>query len=514
MEKANDSRIKRTSQNMLFSIILYVLRSLLSFVSRTIFIYYLSTEYLGLNSLFSNILTLLSLAELGFGNAIIFSMYKPIAENDDEKVRQLLALYKKFYRVVGIVILIIGLAITPFLNFLIKDVPDVFVNLYIVYLIFLTNTVFSYFLSYRRALLITNQRQDIESKISIISVVLLHVFQIVALILFQNYYIYIILITLFTVVENVIVYFVTNKIYPEYIKKPQHNLDKAEQKVITKNVFALFFHKLEYVLVCSTDNIIISAFLGINILGVYSNYAMIISYITILVGFFTSAVRGSMGNYISLKEPHETENLFNKLNFSFMWFVGWCSICLICLFQPFINVWLNEQYLLSIDIVLLLVFSFYFTRSRDLLGITKECAGIFWQDRFKAIFTAIINIVASIVLCHFIGLSGVVLGTILSIVLVPLWLEPYYVHKIYFKSSVKNYFKKYLLYFLTAIVLGLITYILCAIIPVSGVLGLIIKLAICVIVPNALFALLYHRTENFKYLINVAKNLLKKKKAS
>ena len=170
MEEKNESRIAHTSKNMLFSIILYVVRVLLGFVSRTVFIYYLYKEYLGLNSLFSNILTLLSLAEMGFGNAIIFSMYKPIAEKDDEKVKQLLSLYKKFYVIVAAIIAVVGGALTPFITHLVNDAPNVAVNIYIVYLIFLANTVCSYFLSYRRALLITNQRQDIESKISIISI--------------------------------------------------------------------------------------------------------------------------------------------------------------------------------------------------------------------------------------------------------------------------------------------------------------------------------------------------------
>lgn len=514
MTNENVSRIERSSKNFLFSIILYFIKAVLSFVSRTVFIWYLSKEYLGLNSLFSNILTLLSLAELGFGNAIIFSMYKPIADGDEEKVRQLLSLYKKFYQIIGCIILGVGLCVTPFLEFLIKDKPEVFVNLHIVYLIFLANTVASYFLSYRRALLVTNQRQDIESKIGTINIVALNLAQIAVLAIFQNYYIYILVTVASTVLENLVIYFVTNKMYPEYIKRPESTLSKEERKKITKNVFALFFHKLEYVFVCATDNIIISSMLGVSILGVYSNYAMIIAYIGTLVGFFLAAVRGSMGNYIATKQPQETETLMGKLNFAYMWLVGWCAICLICLFQPFINVWLGSEYLLSMSVVVALCVSFYFTQSRYMICLTKECAGIFWEDRYKALFTGITNIVLSIVLCYFFGLIGVVLGTIISTVGIPIWVEPKIVYKIYFKSKPKMYALKYLLYMFTTIIFGGITYVLCSLVPFVGLWGVVCKIGICCVVPNLLFVLVYGRTQGFKYIIDVAKRLLRKKTKS
>ena len=505
----NVSRIKRSSNNLLFSIILYFIKSLLSFATRTVFIYFFVEEFLGLNSLFSNILTLLSLAELGFGNAIIFSMYKPIAEGDDEKVRQLLALYKKFYRIVGTLILLVGASITPFITYIIKDAPNIPINIYVVYLIFLSNTVCSYFLSFRRSLLITNQRQDIESKVGTIAVVSLNFFQILSLILFKNYYLYIILTVLFTFFENLAIFFITNKLYPQFIKNPESKLPKEEQKIITKNIFALFFHKLEYVLVCGTDNIIISAFFGASILGIYSNYALIISYIGALINFFIVAIRGSLGNYISLKKPSETLNLFKNLNFGFMWFVSWCSICLMCLFQPFVNLWLDATYLLPTGIVLLLVVSFYLNHSKYLMNTTKECAGIFWEDRYKALFTAITNIIVSLILCQYIGLAGVIWGTIISH-LIPIFVEPYFVHKIYFKTKPTTYYLTYILYFITVAVLGFVTYAVCDLVLIGGILGLIIKLAICGIVPNALFVLIYFISEKFSYWLKVAKKIIKK----
>ncbi len=510
---AEVSRIKRTTNNMLFSFLSYFAKIALGMLSRIIFTHYFLSVYLGISGLFTNILTILSIAELGFGNAIIYSLYKPVAEDDKEKIRQLLQIYKRFYTIVAFVIFGIGLALLPFLKYLITDAPDVAVNINIVYLIFLSNAFLSYFFSYRKALLITNQRQDIESKITIVSIILVNIIQIACIIIFQNYYIYILLTVLFTVLENIVLMIITNKLYPEYVKKPLEKLSKEERKELSKNAYAMIFHKLESSLVSGTDNIIISAMISTTILGKYTAYATIVSYVATLCSYFVSAVRGSLGNYIATKKPEETERLFNKMNFGYMWFIGWCSVCLICLLQPFIKIWSIyslDNFLLPLSIPLLLTLSFYFTKSRELVFMTKENAGLNWQDRYRCIFTVVINLAISVVLAHFVGIEGVIIGTIASTVLVSLWVEPKVIYKHYFKSKVSNYFLRYATYFIITIIVAGLTFGLCGLFTLTPWIDFMVKAAICVFVPNILYLLIYFKTNTFKETFALGMKIFKK----
>jgi len=234
-----ESRTKNSSRNLIFSMLAYIIQIVLGFLVRRYFIYYFNEEYLGLNSLFTNVLSLLSLAELGFGGAIVFAMYKPMAEGDEEKVRQLLYFYKKCYLMIGLIILGIGLCVLPFMDYFKKQAPNVDVNLYVIYLINLFNTVISYFFAHRRSLLYTNQRNDIESKINMVINIALTGMQLVVLIFVRNYYLYISLTGITTILSNALIFFVTQKLYKNYLRKPEAYLDKESKREINKNICAM-----------------------------------------------------------------------------------------------------------------------------------------------------------------------------------------------------------------------------------------------------------------------------------
>lgn len=512
------TRTQNIRKNLIFNIIKYVTNLLLQFVLRTVLIYYMGAEYLGLNGLFTNIFSFLNLAELGIGSAIVFSMYKPIAENDIEKVKALQNLYKKFYIIISLVVGMIGLAITPFIKYLMSGGVTVDINIYILYLMYLLYTLVGYWSAHKRSLLFAYQRNDVENKIRTICIIGMSIVQIVVLILFKNYYLYFSISILFTLIECILIQVCANKLFPEINGKSQP-LDKEIKKEITKNVAALSMHKIGGAVVFSTDNILISAFLGVVVLGAYSNYSLISSSIISIFALLNNALSASIGNLVASNSVNYVYDRFNKINFIYSYMSSFCTICLITLFQPFVAKWTGGgEYMLEFSTVIIICLSFYLSRLRSPIMLFKDAAGIFWQDRWKPIVEAIVNLVASIVLVKLIGLSGIFVGTIISTLVAPFWVEPCVLYKYYFKRSVKSYFVRYLLDFLIMCAGCVITYFICSFIPDGSIWMLILKFIVCIVVSNMLLILAYFPTKEFKELFELlkkfVKNIFNRKKTS
>ncbi|MGN0961552.1 MAG: lipopolysaccharide biosynthesis protein [Christensenellales bacterium] len=507
------ARKERTIKNSITAVVKYVIKLILQFVLRTVIIYKLGVEYVGLDSLYANIISMLSLAELGIGTAIVFSMYKPASENDIEKLKSLNNFYKKIYMIIAVVVLVLGLAIMPFIKNFISEEPNVNVNLYVVYAIFLANTVISYFGAHKRSLLFAFQRNDIENNILTIATILMSIFQIVMLLLFKNYYLYVILIPLFTLFDVILYVCVAKKLYPDITGKSEP-LDKETKKEITKNIIATSCHQIGAVIVLSTDNLLISKFFGLTALGTISNYILVYSAIDSLINIFINALQASVGNLITTTNKEYVYKIYKMFNWIFACIVGFCSIALMCLYKPFINIWVGDtEYKVTFGLIFALVGKFYFMKMRSLTNMFKNCAGLMWNDRWKPICESILNIVASLVFIKLIGVEGIFVGTIVSTICVPLWVEPYVLYKNYFKMSVKDYFGKFALYTLITLIAGGVTYGLCAILPEVGLWWFVLKVGICAIVPNVIYLLVYLKTDNFKMAWNFAKSFIKKKKS-
>lgn len=507
------SRTQNIKRNFIFNTIKSLTQLMLKFVLRTALIYFLGANYLGLNGLFANIFGFLNLAELGIGSAIVFAMYKPIAENDFEKIKALQNLYKKFYLLIAFVIFSIGIILLPFLHLLIKDMSEVPVdiNIYMLFGMYLFNSILSYFSAHKRSLLFAYQRNDIESKINTINIILTSVIQIIALLVFKNFYIYFSITILSTLLECIIIQIVANKCFPQLRGKAEH-VDKETKKLITKNMAALSLHKIGGAVVFSTDNILLSSFCGILILGIYSNYALVIESLGLIFTLLSMSLTGSVGNLIACQEKEYTYIKFKQINFIFSLLTSFCVICLFVLFQPFMLTWTskseNGPLLLEFSTILIICISFYLTKMRNGVGIFKECAGLFWQDRWKPIAEAIVNLVASIGLAYLIGINGIFLGTIISTLVAPFWVEPYVLHKHYFKKSVWPYFKRYAFDFVVMLIVGAVCYFICSLIPDGGVLLLLAKFAVCIVLCLGLLILFYFKTSEFKETKSLIKSML------
>ncbi|MGW9164779.1 lipopolysaccharide biosynthesis protein [Priestia megaterium] len=502
-------RTDNTFKNIQTALIGQSLGIILNFVSRIFFVKYLGAEYLGVNGLFTNILSLLSLADLGIGSALVYSMYKPLAANDKNQIKSLMNFYAKVYNIIGIAILILGLILLPFLNLLIKDRPNIpHLNFY--YVLFLLNTVITYFYAYRRSIIIADQKNYIVSYYHNLYIVVLNIIQILLLVTTKNYFLYLASQTILIFVENYVIYIKSKKLYPYLNNIKGYKLDKVTLNTIIKNTKALIYHKIGTVAVFSTDNLVISTFIGVFWVGLYSNYSLIVSALNAIIGQFFNSFTASVGNLNASDDRNRTYYIFNVINFLNFWVIGFCSICLLCLFNPFITLWLGSKYLLDNATVLILVLNFYLMGMRKTPLIFKDAAGLFWNDRYKPIAEATVNLVASIILVKYMGLIGVFIGTAISTIFVSLWIEPYVLYKHGFKKPLLNYFIRYSIYTVVVIVAFTLTQLSSSIFSGNSILSLIGKFIVCLTIPNLIFTLIFFKTAEFNHLKNVAINLFKK----
>lgn len=502
-------RTKNTVRNVMSGLINKVILLFFPFVIRTVIIQKLGSEYLGLSSLFTSILQVLNLTEMGFTNAIVYNLYKPIAENDKDKICALMNFYKKAYTIIGTVILILGLVLLPFLNnFISGEIPED-INIYILYLIYLANTVISYFLFvYKTVLLTAHQRNDILNNINTILTLIQYTIQIILLYVFKNYYLYVMVLPIITIINNIVSGIIAKKRYPEYICKGQIN--QETKKTIKQKVSGLVIIKVCQTTRNSFDSIFISAFLGLTLVAIYNNYYTILTGVATLMGAITTAMFSGVGNSVAIESKEKNYDDMIKFDFMYMWITGWCSVCLLCLFQPFVRLWLGNDYLLPFGVVILLVLYFYTLRMGDIKSIYLETAGLWWETRYRAMIESVVNLILNFVLGKIYGLYGIIAGTLISLVIINFGFGSQIVFKHYFKNGkLKEYFLYHIKYFLVTIFIAIITLFLCELIKFDGILGLILRTFICIIIPNILYFAIYHGTENFKnakmFIINIVK---------
>ena len=504
-------RTKRAFSNGLVSIAGKLILMVAPFFLRTVIIAKLGIEYLGLNSLFSSLLSMLSLTELGFGSAVIFSMYKPMAEGNDQEVCALLNFYKNIYRAVGGIITVVGLVFLPFLkSFVVSDYPEN-INIYIVYLIYLINTVVSYFLfAYKNSVFIASMRNDIDSIITTICHLAMYLAQIVVLLLVKNYYIYAVCLPLFTIINNIIKSYIVDKKYPQYRSKGR--LTKEKKHDIITRVGALIGNKIGGVVFASVDSLVISAFLGLAVLGKYSNYYLIFTSVSSIMAITFSSIQAIIGNSMVCRNEDENYKTFNELFFINTWLTIFCSCCFACLYQPFIKIWVGEENQLNIIITFLLAL-YYFVRGIGQVGYTfKEAAGMWREDWLKPYISVIANLCLNIILVKVIGLSGVILSSVFALAFIELPWETRVLFKAYFKKSTRGYYARILKAVLVAVVSIMISFLICNLLPES-IIGLILRGLVCTVIPNLLIVLVYFRTEEFKSAKSRISEILKRKKS-
>ncbi|MGN0417199.1 lipopolysaccharide biosynthesis protein [Anaerostipes faecalis] len=498
------SRTEYSVLNMVTGLGGYFFNIILGYICRMIFVRCLSQEYLGINGLFSNILSMLSLVELGIGSAMGYALYQPLAKEDKEKIASLMALYKKSYTIIGIIVAVLGIMMIPLLQFIIVKPAQIVENIYTIYLVYLFNTASSYFFSYRGALLIAAQRNYIVTGINYLITTIVTIIQIPILICTHNYMLYLICQTVGGLINNIVVSAWTKHDYP-YIEKKSgiKPLSLKEKKEMFINVKALTINKLAAMLVNNTDNIVITYFNGLISTGVISNYTLLIGTLGSITSQLFNGITASVGNLNAVEDNEKKYDFFCVLNLANFWIYGWCAIGIALISNEIIKICFGQSYIVGMKIPLVLAMNFYLVGMNNAVLIYKNTMGLFQYGQYLLILTAIINLTLDIVLGRKWGMFGIFLATIIARIVTNTWYEPYAVFKYGLNKNFYKYIKKFVEYFFVLIITGGICYFLCACCKFNNILNLVLKITVCSIIPNFSFLACYGRSNEGKKLISL-----------
>lgn len=505
-------RVRQAEKNIFFGYVSNFIILVMGFCQRKVFIMVLGRTLLSVNTLYTDILSMLSLAELGIGTALNFSLYKPVAEHNHEKIKSYMRLYKKAYLAIAGVIAVVGLALTPFLQYIIKesDRGDISIrNLTIYYLIFLFNTVSSYFVAYKYSLVNAEQRSYIQTNIATITKIITVLAQIAILLATENFLLYLLTQAAIELVQKIFVSIYFNRLYPYLREKNVQKLEKKETDIVITKSKALMFHKIGDVARLQTDSIIITTCINADLVGVVGNYNMVINYAANFVNVIFNSLISGFGNLVATESKEKQYSVFKVYRFVACWLYGFAAVGFWLLLTPFITgIYLDGSWLLAQSILSLILIDFYFKGGRTVLLNFKIAAGIFEQDKFLPLIQGGLNLLISIVGARYIGLTGVFIGTVISGILANL-IRPVIVYRDCFGQSPWEYFKDAFKY------IGIILIILLMLIPVNNlllakvnILTFILMAIIITLIYNLGFLLVFHKTKEFEYLWGILKQKL------
>lgn len=503
----SNNRTFYAKRNIIYGMSNKIIGLIFPFLIRTITIRKLGAEYLGLNSLFTAILQAFSMAELGFSSAIVFKMYKPMAENDEDKICALLALYRKVYRTIGMIVLAIGIVLMPFIEYLIKGAYPKDINIYFLYLIFLSGTVISYFgVAYKSSLLSVAQRQDVISNVDTILVSIRSTIQIVILLILENYYLYIVWTPIFVLINNLIIAYISRKMYPRYICRGK--IEKSEINDIVTQIKGIAIGKAGMVSRNSFDSIALSMYSGLVEVSIYSNYYYVFTAVSGFLGVIVQSITGGIGNSLVVETKEKNYYDFKKFNFYYAWIIGWCTVCLFCMYQQFMYLWVGAELIASYETMILFCVYFYISQMGQIRAIYASASGIWWEFRNLQIAEAIANPVLNFGLGYLWGMNGILIATIVTVLVFSVVGIGKKTVSFCFERGVAEYFGYMCIYTVVTIFACWITGNLCSIWSCGGVLEFFLRSIVCIIVPNIIFFVLAMVQPVHRKMIYEVKNIL------
>lgn len=502
-------RAKLFLKNSFIIVVTKLLCYFVDFICRTVLIHTVSMEYVGVTGLFSNILSVLSLSELGFGTVLVYAMYAPIAQKDEDKLLALTNFYKKAYRLVAFGIGGIGICLTPFLPYIINDCPDL-PGLSVFYLLYLANTVISYFFVYKQSLFLADQKLYITNSYYNLIRIVRCIVQIVILVTTHSFMLYLLVLLPFTLLSNVLLSRRAQKEYP-FLGSVRHPaLDSEEKKSIFKNVYAMFNHHVGATVLNSTDNLLISFFLGLTAVSQNESYNLVLNLLRSFIFSALGSLNSGIGNYHATHSKDETHTLFETLHFGGFWLFTFCTASFFLLINPFITLVWGEQFLFPVPVVLLISINFFIVGIRQIPLAFKESMGLLYQDRYKPIIESVINLIISILLAKSLGITGIFIGTFVSMVSTSLWVEPYVLFRYGFQRSTKAFWLKNVRYIFIGSISIALTWLCTLPFDLSAIALFVVRGIICLIVPNLVLGLLSFRTPEFRRLFDLIRQAVKR----
>lgn len=507
----SESRLKNSFGNSITAVGSQLLVTVLNFACRSVFIYVLGSEYLGVNGLFSNILSMLSLSEMGIGTAIVYNMYRAVEFNDQEQINRLMSFYAKVYSTIGFVIMFLGIGCSFFLQYLIKDNPFELSFLRVSFLLLVFNNAVSYFWSYRSCIVFVNQKDWICKISSTIVLILGNICQILVLIFVKNYIAYLVMQIVVTIANNSVQFIIAKKMYPNVKIDRKSHLKKDTYDDIIKRIKALLIHSVSGAINFGTDNLIISKFVGILETGYYSNYSMIINTLNSLITQLLNGVIASMGNLMVASDKNKIYEVFKKINFLSNWLYGTIAVGFFAVLDQFINLWTGKGHLLNRETVIVLIINFYVLGVRQPVMITRNAGGLYTNDRFVAVIKPIVNLFFSIILVQKIGILGVFIGTSISQIVADVFLFPYVMFKCLFREKLLSYYINYFINLLLMLICGVFSTAIISYISdyFNGILLLLVSGCLSVLLFNVVYIILNFRTKEFRYFLNLLKHKLR-----
>ena len=501
-------RTKNAARNVVFDGMMEMVNVLFPFVIRSVMLHYLGTEYLGLNGLFKSILNFLNLAELGVGSAMVFSMYKPIAEDDTPAICALLRLYRTLYRIIGLAIAAVGLLLIPVLHSFIKGDLPADMNLYVLYLMNLGNTVLTYWLfAYKSSLLQAHQRRDLISKVTLAVRLTEYTLKILILVFTRNYYLYLAIQLVCQIVINVLIAVCASKLYPRYV--PIGKLPRDKTQDIFRRVRDLFTSKLSATVFDAADTLVISAFMGLTVLALYQNYYFIITALRMMLVVLLNACMAGVGNKLVMESKEANYRDLEKISLLFLWVLGVSSSMLLCLYQPFIHVWMGEDNILAIGLVFCFVVYYYSMGANKLINMFKDAAGIWRVDRWRPLTAALVNLGLNLLTVRRLGLYGVLLSSVFSIAFIQI---PWLFHNLFREVFPPQCLGKYIRLFsgLTAVALlsCVASWFVCGLFALNVWSTLLLNAVFSFLIPNLCYYIFYGRNPLFRESLSQLKRSL------
>ena len=505
------SRGLNSIRNAASGVLKTAVKILFPFLLRTILLYYLGEEYLGLNSLFYSILVVLNLAELGFSSAVAFRIYKPLADEDAEKVGAYLNYLRSAYRLIGTLILAAGLLIMPFLPRLINAGWPDDINIYWLFLIYIINSSISYFFAgYKGVLVIASQRMDYINMIEMSMYCLQYIVQLAVVMISRNYYAYILVMPLFTILVNCVTAYLTDRKYAKYLNREK--LPVYERKAMLGDIWGVAICKVSEVTRNSFDSIIISALLGLVPVAVYNNYYYILTAVLSFMIILNQSLQSGVGNSIATETREKNEHDLYKLSFFSAWLNVVCSTSILCMSQNFISIWVGQRMLLTDFDMMLFAVYFYILNMCSIRNLYFDGNGLWMQGKYAFIAESLGNLFLNIILCRRFGITGILAATIITVFLCGFVWRSRILFREYFRKSATPFFRFHLAWGIRACVIAGLTWSVCRLAGSYGFSGLIMRLFICIVMPNGILFLLYRKRPEFREGVEQLKAIVLKRK--
>lgn len=488
------SRTENSILNIFTGLFGQGLQVLLSFVNRMVFLRCLSADYLGLNGLFTNVLSVLSLAELGIGSAIVYALYRPLAEKDEKKIAAYMNFYARAYRTIGLVVAVAGIIMIPFLKVIVNSPYQIHENIYVLYCISLFNTSITYFFSYKSSLLIADQKNYVVLLCSYCTSFAQTIFQIIILLLTRNYIFYLLVQTVCGMIYNIWISRVANRSYP-FLDNTKYKLSDNEKGSLVRDIRALVITKLSGVLVNNTDNILITFFKGLATTGVTSNYVLLVNTLNSLLNQIFNGLTASVGNLNAVETKEKKYLMFRVVNLANFWLFGWATIGFVFLSSIIVDLFFGSQYVLEMDIVIIMAVNFYTVGMQNAVWTYRGTLGLFRYGRYLLLITAVLNLLLSVVLGERLGVFGILLATFISRIVTNIWYDPFAVFKHGLQLNPIIYLYMYIKY------IGILLFTMCIIFGFNQILqGIIWLVILCITIPHAVFYIALRKAEEFIYI--------------